>query len=101
MLKEFDRDVLLQITMKGEKGDNVPLDIEKEFLVMELRRLQNGRVDMTLGKKDVEAIIVKGLSAKPPKLAKRGDVSDTFYYGVVKRFLDKFLKVCAQLAAEP
>ena len=95
-----DKAVLEQIVVDGEKGQNTPMDAEKEFLVRELRRIQ-GNVNTKPCGKDINAIIEKGLSANPPKLIQRAGLDAKKYRGVIERFFNKFAKVSARLAGTP
>ena len=96
-LSAHDTAVLEKIALTREKGSNTLLDTEKIFLIKELRRRQ-GDLNSIPPKRVLEPIMLKGLKAEPPQLTMGLDATHDFYYGVIKRFFDKFFKAAAELA---
>ena len=96
-MSEADKVVLEKIMEMGEKGENTPLDSEKEFFVQELRRI-HGDENIKPRRREITAIIEKGRSANPPKLIRRALLNEQQYYGVVDRFFNKFIAVASKLA---
>ena len=100
-LSVHDTAVLEQMAQKKGKGPNALLDTEKKFLIKELRRHQ-GDLNRMPPKSVIEPIMLKGLKAVPPQLEMGLDANHDFYYGVIKRFYEKFFKALAatELAAK-
>jgi hypothetical protein len=97
-LSTLDANALTHILTNGEQGSNTFLDDEKEFLVIELRRVQ------TLATRAPSAKQLRDIIARGRALGKLIDnlkLNETQYADLVKRFVRKFLTAVEHCAGEP
>ena len=97
-LSTLDANALTHILTNGEQGSNTFLDDEKEFLVIELRRVQT-LATRAPSAKQLRDIIARGRALG--KLIDNLNMNDTQYADLVKRFVRKFLTAVEHCAGEP
>ena len=96
-LNAFDSQIFEVLRTKREKGDHQLDEAQKKFLISELRSRQ-GDVNSPPGVVLTNEIMHKGLSMYPPALKIFDDVDEIFYFGVVKRFYNKWSLEATKLA---
>ena len=97
-LSTLDADALGHIVTSGEQGPNTLLDQEKEFLVIELRRIRTLAAGVPSAKQ-LRDIIARGRALG--KLVDNLNMDDKQYADLVRRFFRKFLNAVEHCAGKP